>query len=108
QQQRNPAALAQEYQSRRQELQALATKIGEVEADRDEHRLVLSTLEPIVKAEPDRKAFRLMGGVLVEKNVRETEGAVKEGEAGLTQLLEQLVEQYKVKEGQLNEFQQKY
>lgn len=48
------------------------------------HSLVLSTLDPIVKAEPDRKAFRLMGGVLVEKNVRETEGAVKEGEAGVS------------------------
>lgn len=34
---RNPAALAQEYQSRRQELQGLAQKMGELEADADEH-----------------------------------------------------------------------
>lgn len=34
---RNPAALAQEYQSRRQELQGLAQKVGELEADADEH-----------------------------------------------------------------------
>lgn len=38
QQQRNPAALAQEYQSRRNELQNLLTKLGEVEADLEEHR----------------------------------------------------------------------
>lgn len=36
--QRNPAALAQEYQSRRQDLQGLAQKLGELEADADEHR----------------------------------------------------------------------
>lgn len=34
---RSPAALAQEYQSRRQELQSLAQKVGELEADADEH-----------------------------------------------------------------------
>lgn len=36
--QRNPAALAQEYQTRRQDLQGLAQKLGELEADADEHR----------------------------------------------------------------------
>lgn len=35
---KSPAALAQEYQSRRQELQSLAQKLGELEADADEHR----------------------------------------------------------------------
>ena len=36
--------------------------------EKDEHRLVIDALG---KLEPERKAFRLIGGVLVEKNVGE-------------------------------------
>jgi prefoldin subunit 2 len=36
--------------------------------EKDEHRLVVDALS---KLEPERKAFRLIGGVLVEKNVGE-------------------------------------
>ena len=39
--------------------------------------LVLSTLTPLLKTEPTRKCFRLIGGVLVERTVSEVEPDLK-------------------------------
>lgn len=37
------------------------------------NRLVLSTLSPLVETDSSRKCFRLIGGVLVERTVKEVE-----------------------------------
>lgn len=69
--------LALRIQQRRAELQVLAEKIGEIEADADEHRyvhadsLVIKSLAKVRDTEPDRTCFRLVGGVLVERTVKE-------------------------------------
>lgn len=76
------AELSLSLQQRRNELQAIAEKIGEIESDADEHRcvaaaaqadtrLVIATLSEVQEEEPERKCFRLIGGVLAERTVKE-------------------------------------
>ena len=48
--------------------------------ERDEHRLVI---ESLTKLESERKAFRLIGGVLVEKTVGEVLPAVSQNFEGV-------------------------
>lgn len=50
--------------------------------EKDEHKLVIDTLE---KLEPDRRAFRLIGGILVEKPVGEALPAVKMNYEGVSE-----------------------
>jgi prefoldin subunit 2 len=54
--------------------QQLAQKITELESDRNEHSLVADTLEPL---EPGRRAYRLVGEVLVERTVEEVLPSIK-------------------------------
>ncbi|KAL3770558.1 hypothetical protein ACHAWU_007830 [Discostella pseudostelligera] len=50
------------YRKMQSEMQNLIQTLTKVEMERNEHRLVEETLEPL---DPDRRAFRLVGGVLV-------------------------------------------
>ena len=58
----------QQFNELMRESQNLANKIAELEIDRNEHVLVEETLGPL---DPSRKAFRLVGEVLVERTVEE-------------------------------------
>ena len=51
------------YQAMTAECAKLVEKVTELEVDRNEHRLVAETLDPL---DPNRRAFRLVGGVLVQ------------------------------------------
>jgi len=61
-------AVINEYRQLVHQSQQLASKISELEMSRNEHRLVEETLRPL---DPDRRAFRLVGSILVERNVAE-------------------------------------
>ncbi|KAL3808729.1 hypothetical protein ACHAXA_010895, partial [Cyclostephanos tholiformis] len=87
------------YRRMQSEMQGLVQNLTKIEMERNEHRyvcafplislfwpyleifshlltrLVEETLEPL---DPDRRAFRLVGGVLVERTVREVLPTVKE------------------------------
>lgn len=52
----------------------LIQKIFELELDRNEHLLVEETLQPL---QPDRRAYRLVGEVLVERTVSEVLPSVR-------------------------------
>lgn len=56
------------YTQLQQELQAVQQKLFDIDNKFQEHTLVICALEPLSK---DRKCFRLMGGVLVERTVGE-------------------------------------
>ena len=64
----NPEVIIAKYKQLMSECQQYATKMNELSFDKDEHRLVLEKLQTL---EPERKAFRLVGGVLVERTVGE-------------------------------------
>jgi len=101
-----------QYQSYKNNLQAVAGKIGDVEQEAEEHkcvgnalfrdrtlstvltcnRLVLETLEPLPE---DRKCFRMINGVLVERTIKDVKPALQTNSDGLKKVLDDLVKQYK-------------
>jgi prefoldin subunit 2 len=60
---------------------------------------VTETLAPLPG---ERKCFRLINGVLVERTVEDVLPALKVNSDGLKQVLEELVKQYKSKQGELD------
>ena len=50
-------------------------------------RLVLSTLDEALEEEPDRKCFRLIGGVLVERTVKDVVPALQTNRDGVRQTI---------------------
>ena len=61
-------------------------------------RLVLETLAPVSK---DRKCFRLINGVLVERTVEDVVPALQTNADGLKNVLEGLVKEYKRKQDEM-------
>ena len=72
------------YKSMSTECSALAQKISQLTNDKEEHRLVVETLS---KLEPERKAYRLVGGVLVERTVGEALPSVSQNFEGVSDFL---------------------
>lgn len=65
------------------------------------HRLVLETLEPL---SGDRKCFRMINGVLVERTVKDVVPALKTNSEGLKKVLEDLVKQYNSKQQEMEKW----
>jgi prefoldin subunit 2 len=66
-------AILAHFQELRSEVDAIWSKITELDLERQEHALVLETLTPL---DAGRRCFRLVGGVLVERTVGEVAPAV--------------------------------
>ncbi|KAJ1971480.1 Cochaperone prefoldin complex subunit [Dimargaris xerosporica] len=98
-------AIVAEFNSMKQELQSIAQKVGELEMEVDEHKLVIDTMAPL---NTDRKCFRLVGGVLVERTVGEVLPALKSNHEGIKKVIDQLLQTYKKREDEMNAFQRKY
>lgn len=64
-------------------------------------RLVLETLEPL---SGERKCFRLINGVLVERTVKDVVPALTTNQDGLRKVLDDLVKQYKTKQEDLEKW----
>ncbi|ORX35140.1 Prefoldin subunit-domain-containing protein [Kockovaella imperatae] len=103
-----PQEVPAAFQRYRTELQNLAQKIGELESELEEHALVLSTLQPLVKTAPTRSCYRLIGGVLVERTVTDVVPALETNYNGIKEVLESLVKNYKGKEEDFVKFQNDY
>lgn len=65
------------------------------------NRLVLETLEPLAG---DRKCFRMINGVLVERTVKDVVPALHTNAEGLKKVLDDLVKQYKTKQDELEKW----
>eukprot|EP00761_Pharyngomonas_kirbyi_P012252 gb/GECH01012279.1/.p1 GENE.gb/GECH01012279.1/~~gb/GECH01012279.1/.p1 ORF type:complete len:144 (+),score=52.28 gb/GECH01012279.1/:1-432(+) len=89
----------------RSEHSQIASKIAELENDLHEHELVIKALSGLEK---ERKCFRHVGGVLVERNVGEVLPAVTQNKDGIHEILNRLNKQLEAKSNELREFQAKY
>jgi len=96
--------LQQQYSNYKNGLQQIAQKIGDVESEAEEHKLVLETLEPLPA---DRKCFRMINGVLVERTVKDVVPALKTNSEGLKKVLEDLVKQYNSKQTEMEKWKKK-
>ncbi|BGP53365.1 hypothetical protein JCM8202_000315 [Rhodotorula sphaerocarpa] len=94
-----------QVRQRQSELQALVQKVNDLERDAEEHALVLETLQEAGKTEPDRKCFRLVGGVLVERTVKDVTPQLESQYEQIKALLQTLTSQYKTKEASFAQWQ---
>ncbi|KAF7458137.1 Prefoldin subunit 2 [Cryptosporidium felis] len=79
-------------------LKALNSKISELSQDSKEHGLVLNAFE---KVEPERRCFRVIGGVMVERTVRTVKPALEKEKAALDSAISELEKQYDATEKEL-------
>ncbi|KAI4744006.1 hypothetical protein E4T50_05577 [Aureobasidium sp. EXF-12298] len=93
--------LQAQYSNYKETLQAIAQKIGDVETEAEEHKLVFETLEPLPG---DRKCFRMINGVLVERTVQDVLPQLKTNADGLKKVLEDLLKQYTTKQEELEKW----
>lgn len=93
------------YQNLRGEVQSLAQKINELEAEHHEHGLVVDAIKPL---DPDRKCFRMIGGVLVEGTTGKVLPVIEKNRDQLEGLIKQLAEQLQKKEQEAADFAVKH
>lgn len=98
-------AIIQTFQQMRNEQRTLINKIAELETELIEHKAVLTKLSEVA---PDRKCFRVIGGVLVQRTVAEVAPAVTENRDKLDSLLNNLNETLVKKGKELNEYKEKH
>uniref|UniRef100_A0A8D0GLF3 Prefoldin subunit 2 n=1 Tax=Sphenodon punctatus TaxID=8508 RepID=A0A8D0GLF3_SPHPU len=89
----------------RQEQRGLASKAAELEMELNEHSLVIDTLREV---DPTRKCYRMVGGVLVERTVKEVLPALESNKEQINKIIETLNQQLQTKGRELNEFREKY
>uniref|UniRef100_A0A7S2XBN2 Prefoldin subunit 2 n=1 Tax=Lotharella oceanica TaxID=641309 RepID=A0A7S2XBN2_9EUKA len=93
------------YESMKSEVRQYMLKIQELDADRNEHSLVVNTIKDL---DPNRRCFRLIGGVLVERTIKEVLPAVKKNLEGIHSMIQKLTEVLKKKQEELDAYQEKY
>ncbi|OBT67586.1 prefoldin subunit 2 [Pseudogymnoascus sp. 23342-1-I1] len=96
--------LQNQYSAYKNALQQIAQKIGDVEQEAEEHKLVLETLTPLPG---DRKCFRMINGVLIERTVEDVVPALKTNSEGLGKVLEDLVKSYKRQQEEMEKWKKK-
>ncbi|CAG8621517.1 2584_t:CDS:2, partial [Racocetra persica] len=94
-----------QFNHKKNELQVIAQKIGELEAEAEEHKAVIDTISPL---NGDRKCFRLVGGVLVERTVKDVLPALQTNHDGIKRAIDQYVQSYKTKEEEFAAFQKEH
>mmetsp|Transcript_52056 Transcript_52056/g.156207 ORF Transcript_52056/g.156207 Transcript_52056/m.156207 type:complete len:134 (-) Transcript_52056:134-535(-) len=98
-------AVLQRYRELQSECTQLVRKVAELEVDRNEHVLVEKTLAPL---DSSRRAFRLVGGVLVERTVGEVLPSVETNRKNLDELIGTLQGRLDAKQKETAEWKAKY
>ncbi|OQR80797.1 prefoldin subunit 2 [Achlya hypogyna] len=101
----NEQQVIAQYKGMRTEVRQLAEKLAEMELELTEHQRVAETLQGL---EGSRRAFRMVGGVLVERTVAEVLPAVVTNGEGIQKIMGQVEELLKQKEAAANAWQAKY
>ncbi|KAG9466936.1 hypothetical protein GDO78_015857 [Eleutherodactylus coqui] len=71
----------------------------------NEHTLVIDTLKEV---DQSRKCFRMVGGVLVERTVKEVLPALENNKEQINKIIETLGTQLQAKGRELNEYREKH
>ncbi|KAK1313436.1 putative prefoldin subunit 2 [Acorus calamus] len=101
----NEQAVVNMYGTMRTELNQIYSKITELEMEVSEHSLVIGAIQPL---DPSRRCYRMIGGVLVERTIREVLPAVQRNKAGLEEVVLRLNEALEKKKKDITEFELKY
>lgn len=101
----NEQAVLNIYEAMRSELSQIYSNITDLEMQVSEHSLVINAIQPL---DQSRKCFRMIGGVLVERTVREVLPAVQRNKEGLEEVVRKLYETLEKKKKDMTEFEAKY
>jgi len=97
--------IVQGFNALRNEQKAIATKQNELQQDLNEHKIVIETLDGV---DPDRKCFRMVGGVLVERTVKEVIPALISNRDKMGKLIDSLEGQLVTKGQEINGYMGKH
>eukprot|EP00092_Neocalanus_flemingeri_P022842 GFUD01024767.1.p1 GENE.GFUD01024767.1~~GFUD01024767.1.p1 ORF type:complete len:136 (-),score=52.45 GFUD01024767.1:182-589(-) len=97
--------IIQGFNGLRNEQKSIATKTNELQQDLNEHKIVIETLEGVPG---DRKCFRMVGGVLVERTVTEVVPALINNRDKMSKLIESLDKQLTEKGEEINGYMEKH
>ncbi|KRX07946.1 Prefoldin [Pseudocohnilembus persalinus] len=100
-----PPGVLQHYNKLKQEYSELFRTQLDLEEEKREHELVIDAIKDL---EADRKCWRLVGGVLIEKQQSEVMLNLKEGLEQISKTHDMYQEQIKGREKALIEFETKY
>lgn len=73
--------------------------------DMKEHELVIETLKDVT---PERKCFRMVGGVLVERTVKDVLPALVNNKDQMSKLVETLSKQLETKGNEINKYRERH
>ncbi len=93
------------YKQMQSECSQILGKISELNLEKDEHKLVVDTLK---KMDSDRRAYRLVGGVLVERTVGDILPIVQSNYNGITEVVTKLDAGLKKKDEERKAFKEKH
>lgn len=93
------------FNNLRQEQRSIATKTNELQQDLNEHNIVIETLNGV---DGDRKCFRMVGGVLVERTVKEVVPALVNNRDKMGKLIGSLEKQLTEKGEEINGYMEKH
>ena len=89
----------------REQCQDLSIKINSLDLDKTEHDLVIQALEPLPA---DRKCFRMIGNIVVERTVSEVLPAVKQNREQIQGTMDKFTETLAKKQKEADEFGAKH
>ncbi|KAH8520365.1 hypothetical protein Peur_002108 [Populus x canadensis] len=101
----NEQAVVNMYNAMRAELNQIYSKITELEMDASEHSLVINAIQPL---DQSRRCYRMIGGVLVERTVKEVLPAVQRNKEGIEEVIARLNEAAVKKKKEIADFEDKY
>ncbi|KAJ4957317.1 hypothetical protein NE237_014100 [Protea cynaroides] len=77
----------------------------ELEMEVSEHSLVIGAIQPL---DQSRRCYRMIGGVLVERTIKEVLPAVQRNKEGLEEVISRMNEALEKKKKEISEFEAKY
>lgn len=100
-----PEEILNGFQVLRGEQRQFTSKLSELEQDLSEHKMVIETLKNVNN---DRKCYRMVGGVLTERTVKDVLPVLESNQIKLAEVIEKLNETIMKKGVEINEYREKY